>query len=136
MNHYHRAYLFAAVTAALMAAGIALASAAAAVPYGSPPASLTWTAPPDWQARLAPDGGSRHIPHGITELDIWATDRRGRPVYRLRQRFIRDAYYGRALCWTSAVSRRCRVVFERDNRDLYSDYAAARYGLVVYGWRS
>lgn len=123
------------LTIALAFAMGANASAEKPKPYGYAPSALTWAFPPDWKASLAADGGTRHVPRSVTELDIWATDKRGRPVYRLRQRFMRDAYYGRALCWTKARSRRCRVVFERDNRDLYSDYGAARYGLIVYGWK-
>lgn len=122
-------FALAAVTMALMLAGIISASmsTAAAVPYGYAPASLTWSAPPTFAVSLPADGGAARYPRAVSELDVWARGRDGSPRYRLRQR-------GR--CFTHARSRYCRVRYSPRTRRITAAYDAARYGIVVYGWRS
>lgn len=108
----------------LSLAVLALAApTASAEPYG--PDAMTWRAPPVVIQPLPGDGGSATLPRGITETDAWLTNADGQPSYRLRQR---------GGCFTRVRARRCLVV--QRGRTLTSAYDAARFGVVVYGWRS
>lgn len=123
----------AAILFGILGAALVAHAAIAAAPYGHAPAALTWRLPPDTLQRLPADGGAVRLPRGVTEVDVWTTDRRGAPRYRLRQR--RGMFPERgSYCFTRARSRTCRVV--RHGRLVVAGYGAARYGLVVYGWRS